>query len=279
VRTAPPPSQPWPVQRASELLDLLAREMHRAAKHPDADAIHDVRVAIRRLRQCLNVFAPLFPFRASKKLRKRVRQLLKAAGEVRNLDIAIDLLKKARLARAGPLISAIREDRVKSEKAFALALAKLDDSGIAGKWRAKLTAPTHQPGLTEDYKKTLPAMAAEFFEAGERAADASAGADTLHQFRIKTKKFRYTLELFAPVYGATLDKRMRVLRNLQQRLGDINDYAASGRILKKYRDGHGAIVDRALERLSRMADAEAKRFRRYFQRTLGPKQKDLWIRY
>lgn len=277
--SAPPSaSQPWPVQRASELLDRVAHEIHRAVKHADADAIHDVRVAIRRLRQCLDVFAPLLGSRASKKLSKKVRKILKAAGELRNLDIAIDLLKKARLARTGPLVSAIRKDRVKFAKDFAQALAKFDNGDIVGKWRDGVIAPSHQTSFTEDYRNILPAMAAEFFEAGERAADASADLDTLHKFRIKTKKFRYTLELFAPVFGKTLEMPMRVLRNLQQRLGDINDYAASGQILKDYRDSHSAVVDRALERLERMAAADTKSFRRYFHRTLGPKQKDLWIR-
>ena len=271
--------RPWPVQRASELLDRLEEEMRRAAKHPDADAVHDVRVAIRRLRQCLEVFAPLFPSRASRKLRKRVRLLLKSAGELRNLDIAIELLKKVRLAGTGPLIGEIRKDRVKTEKELVQAIEKLRDGDIAGKWRSKMAAPANKRALIEDYLKNLPVMAAEFFEAGERAADASADSDTLHKFRIKTKKFRYTLELFEPVYGATLNARMRVLRNVQQRLGDINDYAASARILKNYRKGHRTVVDRALEHLARLSAAEVKDFRRYFHRALGPKQKGLWIRY
>ena len=80
------------------LVRVLGHELNKAAKHPDADAMHDIRVAIRRLRQCLDVFAPLWGSRTSKSISKRVRGLLKAAGEVRNLDIAIDLLKKARLA-------------------------------------------------------------------------------------------------------------------------------------------------------------------------------------
>jgi CHAD domain-containing protein len=279
VSTTPSASQPWPVQRASELLDRLEHEVRRAAKHPDADAVHDVRVAIRRLRQCLEVFAPLFPSRVSKKLRERVRRVLKTAGELRNLDIAIELLKKSRLAGTGPLIREIRKERVKTAKEFVEAIAKLRDGDIAGKWRSKLAAPSNKRVLIEDYVGTLPVIAAGFFEAGERAADASADSDTLHKFRIKTKKFRYTLELFEPVYGATLNARMRVLRNVQQRLGDINDYAASARILKNYRDGHGAVVDRGLEHLARLAAAEVKDFRRYFHRALGPKQKGLWIQY
>jgi triphosphatase len=279
VSTAPSGSPSWPVERATELLDRFGHVLNHATKHPNAGAIHDVRVSIRRLRQCLDVFAPLLGSRPSKKISKRVRRLLKAAGQVRNLDIAIDLLKKARVARTGALTAAIRKDRIKVEKEFEQSLEKLHDGGKVGKWRAKLTAPSRRRAGAAVHRNILPAMTAAFFEAGERAADASADPDTLHKFRIKTKKFRYTLELFLPVYGPTLNARMRVLRNLQQRLGDINDYAASREVLKNYRVGHDAVVDEALERLERMAAAETKSFRRYFHRTFGPRQKDLWTRF
>jgi CHAD domain-containing protein len=253
--------------------------MKRASKRArlDADVIHDVRVAIRRLRQALDVFAPALDSAAAKKLDKKVRKLLKRAGEVRNLDIAIDMVKNARIAGARPLIDAIRKDRTKAAKDFAQELSKLCDSDFASKWPSKLAAPSPQTDPMEGYRQNLLAMTADLFDAGERAADPTSDSDTLHKFRIKTKKFRYTLELFEPLYGPSVKARMRVLRNLQQRLGDINDYAASRRILDDYRDGRSAVVDRALDRLKRMAGDETKEFRGYVHRSFGPKQKAIWI--
>jgi CHAD domain-containing protein len=95
------------VQQATELLEGLSKEMGEAAKHPDPDAIHDVRVAIRRLRQCLDVFSSVFPARAAEKIDKRLAKILDAAGELRNLDIAIELLKSS---AAGPRIGSQDSD-------------------------------------------------------------------------------------------------------------------------------------------------------------------------
>ncbi len=275
-----PDTRPLPLQRASELLDNVAREMHKAHKNPDAGAIHDVRVAIRRLRQCLDVFAPMFPRRASAKADRRARKVLKAAGEVRNFDIAAELIKKAGISRAQPLIEALRQNRGKAEKHLARALGKVGDGEVVTKkWVPKLTAASDVDRAFEQARSRLPALVTEFFDAGDAAANPASDPETMHKFRIQTKKFRYTLELFEGVLGQDFETRMKTLRRIQQRLGDINDYVASGRVLQNYRDGHPGVVDRAMERLERMTATETTSFRRYWKKSFGPKQEEAWIKY
>jgi len=280
VSDSAPDTLPWPIQCVSELLDDVAREMHKAAKDPDADAIHDVRVAIRRLRQCLDVFAPMFPARRSAKIDRKARKVLKAAGEVRNFDIAAELIKKARITRARPLIEALHKDRGKAEKDLARALAKVDDGAVVTKkWVSKLTAGHGVDGAFEQARRSLPRLVTEFFDAGDAASRPAADAETMHKFRIQTKKLRYTLELFERVLGYELVTRMEALRGIQQRLGDINDYVASGKVLAEYRDSHAETVDRTLGRLARMTATETTSFRRYWKKSFGPKQKEAWIKY
>lgn len=58
----------------------------------DIEALHDMRVATRRLRAALEVFAPCFPAKRHRKALKRVKRLADALGERRDRDVAIEFL-------------------------------------------------------------------------------------------------------------------------------------------------------------------------------------------
>ncbi|MEI9973988.1 MAG: CHAD domain-containing protein [Ignavibacteriota bacterium] len=59
-------------QQTALLLNRLSVAVNRAAREGDEQAIHDVRVAMRRLSRCLKVFAPFYPDGSWKKIRRRV---------------------------------------------------------------------------------------------------------------------------------------------------------------------------------------------------------------
>ena len=90
-----------------------AFQVRRAAKHPDEEAIHDLRVSIRRLSRCLRLFSPLYPGSSWKKVRNRLKVLMEAAGEVRDRDIAAKLLIDA-------LVSTFRQWALRPECWYAL---------------------------------------------------------------------------------------------------------------------------------------------------------------
>ncbi|MDE3167410.1 MAG: CHAD domain-containing protein, partial [Acidobacteriota bacterium] len=88
------------------LLRRLAYEVNRVARDgaAAADPVHDLRVAIRRLSRCLRAFAPVYPGNSAKRIRRSLRELMQAAAEVRDRDIAAQLLLEAGTAEsAGPL--------------------------------------------------------------------------------------------------------------------------------------------------------------------------------
>jgi CHAD domain-containing protein len=70
----------------------------------------------------------------------------------------------------------------------------------------------------------LPKLAEKYFQAGRKAADKKNTPKQLHRFRIQTKRFRYSLELFGPIYGPTLDRHIASLRGIQDALGKVSDY-------------------------------------------------------
>jgi CHAD domain-containing protein len=83
----------------------------------------------------------------------------------------------------------------------------------------------------ENARVVLPKMARKYFEAGRKAIEGKRPPEELHGFRLETKRFRYTLELFRPLYGPNLDRYLKALRELQGALGKVSDYQAIQRVL------------------------------------------------
>jgi CHAD domain-containing protein len=95
-------------------------------------------------------------------------------------------------------------------------------------------------------RMVLPKMARKYFEAGREAIAGKRPPEELHKFRLKTKRFRYTLELFRPLYGPNLERYLKALRELQGALGKVSDYQAIWRVLSSDRELKSQI-DRALK--------------------------------
>jgi len=95
----------------SELMRRLSVQVRKASGAADEESVHDLRVAIRRLRECLRTFADLFPAAPRKLVRKQLRKLMKFAERVRSADIALELMKKAKLEEDAPEVTTLREQR------------------------------------------------------------------------------------------------------------------------------------------------------------------------
>ena len=68
----------------------------------DIERVHDMRVASRRLRAVLEVFAPCFPKRELRKALREVKALADDLGERRDPDVAIAALERVGAALTGP---------------------------------------------------------------------------------------------------------------------------------------------------------------------------------
>src|SRR5690348_1049552 len=79
----------------------------------------------------------------------------------------------------------------------------------------------------------LPLLAQEYFLAGRALFQGEPASGVLHRFRLETKRLRYTLELFRSCYGPGLDRRLDALRNIQDFLGELNDCAATQKLVGK----------------------------------------------
>src|SRR5215204_5980212 len=76
------------VVRAKELFEHAANVLDTS----DIERVHDMRVASRRLRAVLEIYAPCFPRAQFKPLLKEVKDLADALGERRDPDVLLDRL-------------------------------------------------------------------------------------------------------------------------------------------------------------------------------------------
>jgi CHAD domain-containing protein len=120
------------------LLRRLAFEVNHAAKACDEEAVHDLRVAIRRLSRCLQVFSQFYPRGSAKKIRRRLKTLMDPAGCVRDLDIAVDLVAAAGVDRQANLIYRMAEARRAAKGNLEREVRIWKGSGFSKKWRSSL---------------------------------------------------------------------------------------------------------------------------------------------
>ena len=120
---------------ASRLLGKLVFQVKRASKHPDEEAIHDLRVSIRRLAQCLREFRPLFRRHRSAKILKQLDKMMDLAAETRNLDIALELLRSDRRRSNRVLAAGLGEERDHARLNLTRALQDWRRGDFSRKWR------------------------------------------------------------------------------------------------------------------------------------------------
>jgi CHAD domain-containing protein len=134
-------------------------------------------------------------------------------------------------------------------------------------------------GPEANARRELPRLTAVFFADVRAALAARPSPDQLHRVRLAAKRMRYTLELFRPCYGTGLELRIESLRKLQQVLGEINDCAATRRVLAGNipASPQRIKVERLLASRLRKKTGE---LRKLWKEELGaPGQELRWMRY
>jgi len=125
----------------------------------------------------------------------------------------------------------------------------------------------------ENAARRLPQLAHAYFRSGQGLFAAEATPESLHKFRLESKRFRYTLELFQPCYGPGLEERLAMLRNIQNLLGEINDCATTGKLVGQ----NQPAISKFLER--RMALKKRALRNYWFQVFAAADQEARWTNY
>jgi len=120
--------------------------------------------------------------------------------------------------------------------------------------------------------RKLPGLAVVYFKAGQSLADRHVSLEALQQFRLETKRFRYTLELFRSCYGKVLDERLASLQKIQDLLGEINDSVAAQSLLGRKQKSLAQSLQRRIARKKRELS-------RYWQGSFDAAGQERWSDY
>jgi CHAD domain-containing protein len=206
--------------------------IHRA--NDDTEHVHQLRVASRRLMAALQLFEKFLPRRKSERLQRELNALRKSAGTARDCDVFAQRLQSGNHQSTAGLVEHLRQVRCDAQQAL-LQHYEACDRGESLERRATKVLEGMRPGPQDlDPSSTpvgtwspkrLKSAVRQFF------ADSKVDGkhlDRLHQFRIRAKQFRYCLELLRPYLPAErYQEAYAGIKNLTQRLGEINDHAAA----------------------------------------------------
>ncbi len=113
---------------------------------------------------------------------------------------------------------------------------------------------TEDRPLPDEIRSELSKAINNYFDTGDKAFRKKIPWTKLHQFRLESKRFRYTLELFVDFYGPPLQRRIKELKDIQTYLGDINDLIATRALLKGHRLFKKDLMTRADHKMAKLRD-------------------------
>ncbi len=196
----------------------------------DGTAIHDMRVASRRLRMALDTYQPYLPAKPRKVLRKLVRTITRDLGTRRELDVMAIMMREHReethgiwqrfMDHAITIIDTRRDDQARycrsaatlaaSERfteAVTAVLEAIDTNGIC-------VLDLAQAGI-------LGALAES--QAARKEWRRSDDPESLHLVRIALKHLRYACEFHAPLYGEPMAAHINHIKAAQEILGEWDE--------------------------------------------------------
>lgn len=257
-------------QRGSELFNCWRS----ALKTREAEDIHDLRVASRRLREGLALFGACYPARLMETIDKRIKKLTRLLGEMRNTDEAILFFTALAEEVSGPacrdelqtFIGGTEDKRQRETRRMVNGLRKLDRKGLYFRYHQAINELSlfSLPGQGVDPLGALSGFAAEAFDSRFAAiaellvpARDPNAIEAQHCLRIAIKHYRYRMELLSFLFGDCYEQLHVMVKSYQDVLGTMNDLDVFGRMAQ---DG-GFSPDVERELLEGIAARRLERFR------------------
>jgi CHAD domain-containing protein len=218
---------------------VIASGAARRKEAPDEEAVHDFRVALRRLRTLLRPARRVYGKRRVRQLGEDLRVYADATSVLRDEEVLRETLQELKLeGELRACADAWLTRRARKERACRADVIRLlgGDKG-ARATPASAQEPALEPSLAQLEKriahpkrKRLPALALARTTvagalAGVRALAAGDPADgaAMHALRIRFKRLRYAAETFAPLLGERASRTARSAAKMQRRLGQLHD--------------------------------------------------------
>ena len=221
-------------------LEQVIGNAEQLAQAPAPEVIHQMRVGARRLRSALSTFGKVVHDRRLAAVKAELRWLTGELDPARNLDVLLagayrraaqrkadkiglaDLGRRLRVARSAAYARARSAAESERLRAFAMDTLAWIESGAWTRARAtrRLREKPLKPFAAKALRKRWDKLAAV-------AKLAALSREARHAVRIDAKKLRYAADVLAPLtpYPGRAAKFVGALRDLQDRLGELNDIA------------------------------------------------------
>lgn len=221
----------------------------------DAEKLHKLRVALRRLRTLLWAYRSILDEQFDAQQRALFKFLANAAGNTRDWDILISLVEKSSDQK---LIGAFKKQRDETAE-------KSIETLLGSKLERTLRDAVHEANRelnTSAVRTSLRKFAQKRVEVAQRQlkrrmrqaskADRS-DYNSYHDVRKAGKKVRYLIEFFEPLLKKRHRKGLKDLKRLQKHFGALNDVVASRDLLTSHRASlpDGLDIDAALRALKK----------------------------
>jgi CHAD domain-containing protein len=227
-------------RNALKYLHALMAEMEGVRQAEDRECVHRMRVASRRLRSVLPLFAFSLSRQTSVRWRKQVRRVTRALGAARDTDVQMAWVQQFLHDRASAeeqagverLLVRLEQQRQALQGPVVKALERFAARQLAEEMEERLTQVASQsesygvdvPGRRV-YRRTRKGILKRLdaFEAYAPHVPQPECVKELHAMRIAAKRLRYIMQALAPLYPDELAEPIRAARLCQTRLGDIHD--------------------------------------------------------
>jgi len=216
----------------------------------DPEALHDMRVATRRMRAAFAPFAPYYERKALAPFAKGLRRAGRTLGAVRDLDVLLDKAAAYQAALppedAGALEPILVHWQTRREVARRQMLEYLDSSAyrrFADEFEVFLLSPgagTLPPPEDEirpyQVRHLVPRLVLGRYEVVRAYEVVMPGAPlpTYHILRIECKRLRYALEFFRDLLGPEAPALIKQVTAMQDLLGELQDAHVAEALLEEF---------------------------------------------
>jgi CHAD domain-containing protein len=229
-------------------------------------AIHQARVASRRLREALPIAAAAARTGEWSGLRRDIRRVTRALGDVREMDVALLEFDDDVHGRTWNAIAVqrvreyLQSERARREQSMRAKLQTIKPPRVLERCKAIAAALEKRP---PDVWRAILAgrlrKRARRFKSALHAVGTMYAAEPLHTVRIAGKKLRYSLELAHGAGDTAVGRQIGVLRRLQDLLGRLRDLQT----LQSYvhivaAESSDVSLTRALDAISSDIEAECR---------------------
>ena len=229
----PLPSGPHTEHRGlSFWMDRVIKELENVRSSPDTDAVHDLRVAIRRCRSVAAAMGEVDPDPAWAAMRKVARKLFRGLGALRDAQV-IDQWVKKLAPETDPVRAHLQTAFESNESNLQASVLRLAGKFDQKSWRRLERTLRQRSRLVPIGSLAAECLALERFEsARELHAKAlrTKKPKPWHALRIGLKRFRYTVESLLPEHYAAWSDNFK---RLQDMLGEIHDLDVLAEVVKK----------------------------------------------